>query len=81
MKKSYLASLSVFFPITNDDGSVVCHNSYNVEVFVILKNKNDKCTCHISSTKMMQCKRHIIINRIFDISKIDACRYQRKGIT
>ena len=58
-----LPSIINYFPITNNDGSVVFHNSTNDEVFVILNNQTDNCMYYISNTKRIQYKHHISIDR------------------
>ena len=52
-----------------------------MRVLPLSKNQNDDSMYFISCTKMMQYKHHTSIKRLFDISKINNCWYQKKGIT
>ena len=76
IKKCYHAALTVIY-IENSDGSFY-FSDYNS---IILKNRQDFCSCYISTTNLMQYKHQISILRQFDISKIDRCWHKRKGIT
>ena len=75
IKKCYYASLAVIFN-QNLDGSYSFPDGS-----IILNNKQENCTCYISTANLMQCKHQISILRQFDISKIDRYWHQRKGIT
>ena len=48
---------------------------------IVLKNRQDFCSCYISTVNLMQCKHQIAILRQFDISKIDRCWHKRKCIS
>ena len=75
IKKCYYASLTVIF-IENLDGSYSFPDDS-----IILKNRQNVCSCYISTANLMQCKHQISILKQFDISKIDRCWHKRKGIT
>ena len=75
IKKCYRASLTVIY-IKNSDGSFY----FPDDDFIVLKNRQDLCSCYISTANLMRCKHHISILRQSDISKIDRCWHKRKDI-
>ena len=48
---------------------------------IVLKNRQNGCSCYISTSDFLQCKHQISILRQFNISKIDRCWHRRKGIS
>ena len=63
--------------IENLDGSL----DFSDDNSIVSKNRQDFCSCYISTTNLMQCKHQISILRQFDILKIDRCWHKRKGIS
>ena len=76
IKKCYLASLTVISKV-NCVGYFVFSDSKIDGESIVLKNKQDCCSCYISTAYLMQFKHHISINRQFEIKKIDKCWHQR----
>ena len=76
IRKCYHALLTVIY-IENS------HGSFNFSDYdsIVLKNRQDFCSCYISTANLMQCKHQISIQIQFDISKIDRCWHKRKGIS
>ena len=75
IKKCYHTSLTVIY-IENWDGSF-----YFPDDSIVLKNRQEFCSCYISTANLIQCKHQISILRQFDILKIDRCWHRRKGIS
>ena len=80
IKKCYHTSLTVIY-IANLDGSFEVLSSNVNGDSIVLRNRQDCCSCYISSANLMQCKHQIPIHRQFDITKIDRFWYKRKGIS
>ena len=76
IKKYYHASLTIIY-IENSDGNFDFPNNNSI----VLKNRQDFCSCYISTANLVQCKHQISILKQFDISKIDRCWHRRKGIS
>ena len=76
IKKYYHTLLTVIY-IENSDGSF----DFSDDDSIVLKNRQDFCSCYISTANLMQCKYKISIPRKFDILKIDRCWHKRKGIS
>ena len=76
VKKCYHVSLTVIY-IENSDGSF----DFPYDDSIGLKNRQDFCSCYISTANLMQCKHQISILRQFDKSKIDRFWHERKGIS